>query len=140
MGAWGEENFSNDDAADWVWELERSKGINTLIAPIKRINDSSEYLESPECCEALAAAEVVAAGLTSDFSNVPEEVKNWLNKKQGFFGKKPTIEQTHANMAIQAITKIIDNSELKELWQDSANYHDWQEIQSTLMVKLKNAL
>ncbi|WP_139299497.1 DUF4259 domain-containing protein, partial [Vibrio vulnificus] len=37
MGAWSEDNFGNDSASDWIWELEKSKGLNTLLSPIKSV-------------------------------------------------------------------------------------------------------
>jgi hypothetical protein len=138
MGAWSEENFGNDDAGDWIWELEKSKGLDTLLSPIKSIIANEEYLESPDCCEALAASEVIASGITGDISNIPEEAQKWLNKKQGLFGKKPIIEKEHATLAKQAVEKIVENSELKELWEESEDYSKWQGVQSMLIDKLSN--
>ena len=66
MGAWSEENFGNDDAADWVYDLESSKGTDTLLSPINTILSSQSYLESHKCSEALAASEVIAASITGD--------------------------------------------------------------------------
>ncbi len=138
MGAWNEDNFGNDDASDWVYDLEKSKGLETLMSPIEDIIENSDYLESPECSEALAASEVVAASLTNDFSLIPEEAINWLNKKQGlFFGKKPSIQKAHALIAIQAVEKILNDSELKELWEETEDFANWQKIQNTLLAKLK---
>jgi len=85
MGAWNEGNFDIDDASDWVYSLEKSKGIDTLLAPINKINSSAEYLESPDCSEALAAAEVIAASLTGDSTVIPEDAGKWLQKKQVFW-------------------------------------------------------
>ena len=138
MGAWSEDNFGNDDAGDWVYDLEESKGIETLMSAIKLINSSGDYLESPDCSEALAASEVIAAALTNDFSLVPEEVKKWVTKKPSLFGKKPKIETTHAVEAIKAVQKIVKDSELKELWEESEDYPNWLKIQNTLLKKLSN--
>ncbi|BBM02477.1 DUF4259 domain-containing protein [Microbulbifer sp. GL-2] len=138
MGAWSEENFGNDDAGDWIYELERSKGTDTLLLPIKTIILNDEYLESPDCSEALAAAEVVAAGLTGDSSSIPKEALDWLNKKPGLFGKKPQIETEHGSMARQCVQKIIDNSELKELWAETEDFAKWLSIQRNLIEKLSS--
>ncbi len=136
MGAWSEENFGNDDANDWVWQLENSKGLETLLSPINSVLSTSEYLESPLCCDALAAAETVAAGLTGDFSKIPEEAQKWLNTKQSLFGKKPQIQSEHARLARIAVTKILESSELKELWEETDDYSSWQTVQSALLNKL----
>lgn len=139
MGAWSEENFGNDDANDWVWDLEKSKGTDILLAPFKSILNNNEYLESPDCSEALAAAEVVAAALTGDMSKIPEEAQKWLNKKQGIFGKKPQIGKEQAILAEQTVQKIIKDSELKELWEETDDFAKWQKIQIHLITKLNNA-
>jgi hypothetical protein len=60
MGAWGFGSFDNDDAADWIFELEESSGVTALVSAFKAIKPD-RYLEAPECSVALAAAEVVAA-------------------------------------------------------------------------------
>jgi len=138
MGAWNEDNFCNDDALDWVILLEESKGIDTLLSPIESIINNNEYLESTECCEALAAAEVIAASLTGDISSLPEEAQSWLNKKHGLFGKKPKIEKEHAAMALQSVKKILVDSELKELWEETESFPKWQEVQDKLITKLNN--
>jgi hypothetical protein len=138
MGTWSEDNFGNDDAGYWIYSLEKSKGIGTLMSAIKLVNSSSDYLEAPDCSEALAASEVIAAALTEDFSQVPEKAKNWVSKKRGIFGKKPNIELEHAVEAIKAVQKILKDSELKELWEESEGYSNWEKIQSTLIGKLTN--
>ena len=138
MGAWSEENFGNDDAGDWIYELEKSKGLDTLLRPINAINSNQGYIESSDCSEALAASEVVAAGITGDLSKIPDEAKAWLNKKSWFFGSKPEIEKEHVILAIRCIEKILAESELKELWQETEDYSKWQQVQSALIVKLSN--
>lgn len=66
MGAWGADNFGNDDAGDWIYELEVSKGLSAVLPPLELVVSNDSYLESPDCCIALAASEVVAAGLTGE--------------------------------------------------------------------------
>lgn len=140
MGAWSEDNFGNDDAGDWIWELERSKGLDTLLAPIQSVLNEEEYLESPVCSEALAASEIIAAAVTGDETLIPEEVKIWLHKKQGiFFGKKPQIDTSHAKQALKAVKKIIAGSELQELWEEGGENKSWRSIQNTLIAKLEKA-
>jgi len=46
LGAWSEDNFGNDDAGDWIWDLEKSIGLNTLLAPIQSVIAEDDYLES----------------------------------------------------------------------------------------------
>jgi len=138
MGAWCTDNFSNDIAADWVSALEKSKGVKFLMSPIERISQNTGYLEIEECSEALAASEVVAAAVSSDYSITPEEVSTWLNTKKGFiFAKKPQIDIVHSIQATQVVERILQDSELKELWQDSEEFENWQGKQKILLEKLK---
>ena len=136
MGAWSEGNFGNDDAGDWIYVLEKSKGTDTLLKPIKAIIANDDYIESPDCSEALAASEVIAASLTKDNSIIPEEALNWLNKKPGLFGKKPQIEKEYAALAKQSVQKILKSSELRDLWEETEDFSKWQEVQLNLINKL----
>lgn len=139
MGTWSEDNFANDDAADWVGQLEKSKGLTVLLSPIESVISNNDYLESYQCYEALAAAEIIASDVTGDTSTIPKEAHAWLNKKQGLFGKKPQIKKEHALIAKLAVEKIIENSELKELWEETEHYSKWQTIQHILIEKLNHA-
>ena len=138
MSAWSEENFGNDDAGDWIYDLEKSKGTDTLLRPISAIIANDDYLESPECSEALAAAEVIAASLSGDNSIIPNEALAWLNKKSGLFGKKPQISKEQGDLAAQAVKKILASSELKELWEETEDFSKWKSVQENLLSKLEN--
>ena len=58
MGAWGVGIYDNDDAADWVAELEDG-GLAVVSAALSTIVDG-DYVEAPEGARAVAAADVVA--------------------------------------------------------------------------------
>ncbi|USD66406.1 DUF4259 domain-containing protein [Vibrio sp. SCSIO 43136] len=137
MGAWSQGNFGNDIASDWVWELEKSKGLDFLLSPILAVLNNSEYVEADTCCEALAASEVIAASFTRDYSLIPEEARDWLNRKQGWlFGSTPKITSEHAKLALDAVRKISSDSELLELWEESSEDGEWKGVQNALIAKL----
>ncbi|MGF1742229.1 DUF4259 domain-containing protein [Vibrio profundum] len=140
MGAWSEDNFGNDNASDWIWELEKSKGLNTLLSPIQSVLNENEYLEADICSEALAASEVIAAAITNDQAVLPDEARNWLNRKQGWLiGRKPQITAEHAKQALSAVQKVLSCSELQELWEEGGVNEKWRTIQTNLIAKLENA-
>ncbi|EIF8963215.1 DUF4259 domain-containing protein [Vibrio parahaemolyticus] len=140
MGAWSEDNFGNDSASDWIWELEKSKGVNTLLSPIQSVLNENEYLEVDICSEALAASEVIAAAITNDHTLLPDEARNWLNRKQGWLiGRKPQVTAGHAKQALRAVQKVLSNSELQELWEEDGVNEKWRAIQNNLIAKLENA-
>ncbi len=60
MGANGAKNFENDDASDWVYDLTESDGPE-LLTEAFAIVEKLDFADAPDCCIALAAAEVVAA-------------------------------------------------------------------------------
>lgn len=63
MGAWGSGSFENDDALDWLTDFcdDPDKGLIADALTTVAEMDDSEYLEAPDCCVAIAAAEIVAA-------------------------------------------------------------------------------
>ncbi len=89
------------------------------------------YLEAPDCSNALAAAEVVAALADQDSPNLPDEVKQWVHLR-----KHPG-EQNLAKLALKAIERIRTDSELKELWDDSDHKEEWYAVLDNLERRLK---
>ena len=75
MGAWGHGPFDNDDAGDWVFELEDS-GVSALRSALQL---DGGYVEAPEAAAGVAAAAVVgvARGLTVEST---EEVSESLEE------------------------------------------------------------
>jgi len=51
--------------------------------------------------------------------------------------KSITFSQSEIDLAISTLQKIINDSELKELWQESDNYQEWISYQLNLERKLK---
>ena len=136
MGTWGINNFENDDAGDWVILLEESKGLDVLLAPLNKIDENSGYIEAPDCSQALAAAEIISASLSNDFSKIPDITKKWLEKKPGLFKKKPEILESHAKLAKEVVLKIMLSSELQELWEESDQYKEWKTLVNNLFFSL----
>ncbi|MEL6870449.1 MAG: DUF4259 domain-containing protein [Pseudomonadota bacterium] len=129
MGAWGLGTFENDDALDWVYELEASTGSGVLNASLAAV-DGADYLEAPEACAALAAAEVVAALIGTPSQDLPEEVTGWLAANQ----QQPDAELI--TMAHRAVSRIKSSSELQELWEETDEYAAWQHAMDELSLRL----
>lgn len=131
MGAWGFGSFENDDALDWVVDLEQTDDFSLLIDTFNEIiAEDIDCLEAPECSMAIAASEVVAALKTGDYSGLPENLKNWIK------GKEPPSESL-INKARNSITKILNDSELKELWEENTElFPKWVAILKEIQKKL----
>jgi len=119
MGAWGISTFQNDDAADWLYDLEETNDLSLLDSTFDRAN--SEYIESPDGSCILAAAEVLLALLGAKRDGIPENAVSWIksNKTLDASGLK-----TRAHKAVMAV--LSDKSELKELWQEGDDDEAWK--------------
>lgn len=119
MGAWGFGAFDNDDAIDWISDLEESEDATVLEDALIAIpNDDSEYVEAPECSMAVAAAEVVAALAQHPSVDLPEQIREWVKNK-------PAPDEKLRRRAHDVIARILRSSELKELWSDSSDAEAW---------------
>jgi uncharacterized Ntn-hydrolase superfamily protein len=129
MGAWGIGNFDNDDAADWVYELTESDGTDVLMAALQAAT-SEGYLQAPIASAALAAAEVVAGLLGNAGKALPDEVRKWVADNEA--------EVSHDLLALSraAVMRVKEDSELRELFQDSDDYEQWVSLQDDLLKRL----
>jgi len=78
-GRLGTGNFENDDALDFVAELER-EGPSAIDGALERVTalGPRQYLEAPEASAAIAASEVIAAVQDGQSRQLPEEARNWV--------------------------------------------------------------
>lgn len=118
MGAWGVGAFENDDASDWALDLAESDSLSNLASAFCETT-AVDYLEAPESCIALAAAEVVAALRGKPVAGLPSEVANWVVSKR----TRLTPELVEA--ALQSLQRVRADSELKELWEETEAYASW---------------
>jgi len=133
MGAWGTGNFENDDALDWVADLESAEDFSPLQEVLNMITESEGYLESPDCSNALAAAEVIAAIISQDSTDerIQEEAYEFIEKHRG------NVTDNLKAQAISSIQKIIENSELKDLWSETDEIETWLKTQNQLLTRLQ---
>ncbi|MBY0550965.1 MAG: DUF4259 domain-containing protein [Candidatus Obscuribacterales bacterium] len=134
MGAWDSDNFSNDDAADWLAELIDSDSLELLQGALVDVLEEApgEYLEAPECASALAAAEIVAAANGKPADEMPEETLDWLKER----GREIAERVELLEMARRAVGRIQENSELKDLWDEADTLDEWNKVQDNLRSRL----
>ncbi len=129
MGAWDIGTFDNDEALDWVYELERTRDFSTLVEAFETVIDQKDGTpDASDSTIALCAAEVVACLLDNPASDVPDEVLEWVDDKP-----EPSMELI--NLALGATRIILKNSELKELWMETDEYQDWED---SVMLLIEN--
>lgn len=133
MGAWGNGNFENDDALDWLQEFENG-GAAAVAAALDHVTSLSEgdYLEAPEASMALAAAEIVAAARSGDSSGLPADARPMLTRHQQSLSDAALLDS-----ARRAVTRILQQSELKDLWEDGPDRQLWQDGVQSLLPRLR---
>jgi len=128
MGTWGYKPFENDDACDWIYDLEDSQDLALLEETIAEAC-ADDYLEAPEASMAVAAAEVIAA-LSGKAGALPDEVLNWVKDR-------PPAPAALRARAVKALKRILTDSELKELWEENEDdFPEWQASLSDLLLRL----
>lgn len=119
MGTWGHGTFENDGASDWVYELEKARDLSVIEAALDAVIGAADFLESSDCCNALAAAEVVAALRGKPSAELPPEVTAWVSGRKA--APLPLVTKS-----MSAVVRILGDSELKELWAESGEVGDWE--------------
>jgi hypothetical protein len=134
MGAWGIGIFENDDVLDWKADLLESEGIDLIEETIEEVLEE-EYIESDLASNALGAIEILSAlqgspgkEILNNQSNT-EDLHGWIETHKGK-GK------TLIPKAKKAVKRILKNSELKELWEESEEYKTWFNIIKDLESRL----
>jgi hypothetical protein len=117
MGAWGAGSFENDDALDFLADFEDRPCVARIEAALDAATslDDDDYLESHECCVALAAAELVVAAKRAPPEGQEFEPATAASLEQEM---NATELARLAAQALAAVYRIADDSELKELWDD----------------------
>jgi uncharacterized protein DUF4259 len=134
MGAWGHLNFENDTALDLVYEIEE-KGADRIKNAIEAINSREEdsFLDSDLCSEALAAIEYIAAVKDKASEDFPEDAEEWLTpaNKENLLAIRNLIPKSK-----QAIDRIQNNSELKDLWEETEDFNEWTKVLEDLATRI----
>jgi len=129
IAAWGTTTFENDDASDWLYDLEESKGFSILEDALE-LEDG--YLEASNACYALSAAEIVLALIGRARDGIPETAVQWASVYQG-----TDVSALH-EMAISAVDRVLsEESELLELWKDTDDFQLWKSDVEEIAALLK---
>jgi hypothetical protein len=136
MGVWGYGAFQNDDSLNWIEGLQDSTDLAYIEAAFDKVlSDTTSYLEAPEACEAIAAAETLAHLLGNIDSTSPaaSPIDDWVNKVK-ILPKQTIIEK--AKSALKRLQE--EPSELLELWEESTEMAQWLRSLSELSLRLES--
>lgn len=142
MGAWGHNSFENDTAGDWIWGLKPAKKsllgktkdpFAYPMSAIDKLLESDLYIDAPEGEEAIAAAECLSAAQGNPPKDPPEELEKWVASLDA---QRP--EPSMIESAKQALLKVRNDeqSEIRELWQESEYFDAWQAAIDDLISRL----
>jgi uncharacterized protein DUF4259 len=112
MGTWGSGAFDNDDAADWAWQLTDDADEAVVAAALTAVESSTDPA-APASQVAVAAAEVVAAGLGRPAADLPDDVAAWVASRT------ERRWAALAPLALRSIARVAAGSELRDLWAES---------------------
>ena len=117
MGTWGIRPFENDEALDFLDEVEQSDDrMGVLARPIEKVAFSGGYLEAPDLAEAIAAAAVVGAVLKPQEAAGEPYLPDWVATVRPGDFDNGLIEQSRK--ALRRAMQPEDN-ELYELYDEA---------------------
>lgn len=121
MGAWGEGPFANDDAADFLGDLNGLQSevemTGALLEPCRRVLTAG-YLESPAVCEAIAAAVLLAVRAGAP---APLELTNVYQLTPLALGTPPIMTPDLRRLALDVLDRslLAEDNEWYELWDEA---------------------
>jgi hypothetical protein len=132
VGAWGPGPFENDDAGDWVWELEDDDDGSVIIDALSAVVDTpiDEQPDVADSSNALAAAEVVASARGARSTHLPTEASVWIQAHASL------VDNGLLALATGAVERIAIDSELKDLWDETRD-DAWAESVSDILSRLR---
>jgi hypothetical protein len=137
MGTWGVRAFENDDAQDWIYGVADGRDAALVHEALSAAADAS-YIDAQEGCEALAAAELVAAALghpcagpddatvAADGAGLAGDEARALATVIELAEQLPGLA-SHADLARRAVAAVgdLERSEVYELWAQDDPPAEW---------------
>src|SRR5258708_20240958 len=124
MSIWEPGPFENDDAADWVTEVEEDPGLELIEDALSEVADPAHvgYLEIPDGAIAVAAAELVAQllGRPGARSVVEGEIldeETFSSLAEGAQRLEARGEERLVGHALTAVDRVLNDKENSELRQ-----------------------
>jgi hypothetical protein len=118
MGATGAGPFENDDALDYLDDLEDSEPAERrkkVVAAMERVLGDQGYIEAPSMAEAVAAAAVVAASDDPESAAGEPYLPPWLDDEP------LEVDERREELATQTLHRALrhDDNEWWELWEEA---------------------
>lgn len=123
MGTWSVDAYGNDEAVDWSYSLEGARSLSPIDQALDGVlSVGNKYLDASDARVALAAIDALTrfAGRGGTRNAYTRTVDKWASAIK----LKP--DAAMVARAREVICRILaEDSELKQLWQESADYDEW---------------
>jgi hypothetical protein len=120
MAAWGTKTFEEDTANDWIQELIDSEDPREFL--VESLSIDPGFIEADQAAAILAAGETLIALLDEPRVGVPGELVDWVGDNE--CEDVSDLPET----AVASIVKVLgDESELRDIWNESEEFEEWQE-------------
>lgn len=134
MDSRGVSTFDNDAARGWFLLVEEASDPGALMA--STIDDAvgvSEFLDATLCCEAIAAAELCACCAGQIPERLPDNVQRWVE------ANPHGPHEDEIELAVQAVSRIRNESELRDQWEASDDHSQWLGEVDDLLSRLRRS-
>ncbi len=130
---WGCGPWENDTALDWLSRLASAHPPEiVLLEPLETVfNTPNDELMLFDCESALAAASLVAAHADAYVDEVPFEARRWVLGRS----TEPSVEVLQ--LALRAVEKVLEESELRFNWELTAKFGDWYNEVDNLRTRIE---
>lgn len=128
-------NFEGETAANFLDDMSIN-GFGMISMAINRMFDEDDRPGLMECEEALVACEIVAATLGQPAEDLPEDLNEWIGMFLPYGSEPHGLICGLAEKAAESIDKIVSDSELRELWEESPVFEAWVDAQIKLQERI----
>lgn len=136
MGTWSTGSFGNDDASDFLSELQGVEDLSAIEHAIEEAEESGAELGADVAAAAVAACEVLAALLEQpgeDFE-ASTDASDWVDSVE------VDVPASLTSRAVRVLATVLGaGSELRQLWQESGEYEVWRRSVFDLRSRLESA-
>ncbi len=120
MGVWGYDIFENDEVLDWLHMLIKGDDVTILQTTLNSALINYQQIGMPKACEVLAAAEIIRAVANGSASDLPDDYRAWIMSRDQIRYKELVA------LARKAVRRVIENSELRDLWSKTTHFEEWK--------------
>jgi len=124
MGAWGIGPFENDDALDFLGEVENAEDrLGAMSRPLEHVAFAGGYLEATDISEAVAAAGVIGAAVRPSAAAGEPYLPEWVTALT-----PADVDNGIAEVARKALRRAMqpEDNELWELWEEGGAGAEFQ--------------